>query len=57
MHCTVCSSQTSLLWHPPLSKLQDGSQNASPVPSNTLQAEPRGQSNPIQGLSIGCDNI
>ena len=40
-HCTVSSSHVSSLWHPPLSNLQDGSQNASPVPSSTLQVEPR----------------
>ena len=50
-HCTVSSSQISSLWHPPLSNSQDGSQNASPVPSSTLQVEPRGHETPIQGLS------
>ena len=41
-HCTVSSEHVSLAEHPPLSRSHDGSQNASPVGSNTLHLDPVG---------------
>ena len=57
MQYTVTSSHVSLSWQPPLSTLQDGRQNASPLTSSISQDVPTGHITESQGSIQGCKVI